>query len=179
MGADVGALDAAGGGRGGEAVLVGDLLVVAVEGVQADLVEGADVGPVVLGGDAMRVLGRVEEAHRGRVVARPLDVAAEIALVAGRQKSLPDHLGDARQHAAVGVAGVEGGPRRAVPVVDLAGVGSDEDAALTGALRDVAANATLGHPGAERARKAHRQRRAGGATLAGVAAITPPKASDP
>ena len=117
MGADVGAIDAARRRGRREAILVGDLAVAPVEGVQAQLLERADVGRVVLGGDPVRVLFGIEETRGAGVVARPLYVAPEVALVAGRQKAGAYHLGDPREQAPIAIARVEHGTLRGVPVV--------------------------------------------------------------
>ena len=113
VGADGGAIDAAGRRGGGEAILVGDLTVAAVEEVEAQFLERAHVGLVVFRGEAVRVLFRIEEAHRARVVARAFDVAAAVALVADREKAAAHGVRHLGEHARVFVAGVEDLARRA------------------------------------------------------------------
>ena len=114
---DIGALDGAAGGGGGEAILVGDLRVVAEEAVTPRRWKPATVARFVAGREAMRVFGRIEEPDGPRVVARPLDVAAEVALPAGAERAGADLVLGARPGSRGREAGVEDLARRAVPVV--------------------------------------------------------------
>jgi hypothetical protein len=79
---DVGALDGPPRRGRGIAILVGALIVGAEERVHADAPEVARILYLVCCREAMRVLVGIVEAHRLRVVARTLDVAAEVALPA-------------------------------------------------------------------------------------------------
>ena len=97
----------------------------------------------------MRVLERIVEADRARIVARPLDVAAEVALPCRRQEPLADGVGEADEKALILPAGVEHFPFRAVVVLGVAHVRLDEHAALCEALRHLERPAALRHARAD------------------------------
>ena len=90
---------------------------------------------LVIDREAVRVLGRIVEADGRRVVARPLDVTAEIALPAGRQDARADLVVTAGEEAAVVGAGVEHVAVRAAVVVEVADVRLEQHAALVEAFR--------------------------------------------
>ncbi len=101
LGRDVGALDAAPRGRRGIPILIGALVEGAEESGDGHLLEPATVSEVVGRREAVRVLVGVVEAHRARVVPRPLHVPAEIALPPGRQHARAELVIAADDEAAV------------------------------------------------------------------------------
>ncbi len=137
VGRNVGALDAASGRGRGKAVLIGPLLERPDEAGHADLLKAGDVDELVRAGEPVRILVRVIEADDVRIVARPFDVLAEVALQAGREQARSYLLVDARQEAAVLPTRIEDlAVFRPVPVVGRAAVRLEDDAAARQALRD-------------------------------------------
>src|SRR5688572_2859227 len=113
----VGTLDTAPDGGRREPILIRRLSVGAEEARQADAVDAANVFGFVCRRQPVRILLWVEETNRARVVARALDVAAEIALPAGADFASAQFLLHSEQETAVAEAGIEDGTVGAVPII--------------------------------------------------------------
>ena len=107
----------------------------------------------------MRILGRIVEADRRRVVARALDVAAEITLPSGGHRAGPELIVAADQEAAVVGARVEHVPAGAAVVVDVADVCLEQRAAFAEAFRCLEPATRLRCSGAERTDEPEAERR--------------------
>src|SRR5688572_5796313 len=126
----VGTLDSAPGGGRREPILIRRLSVGAEEARQADAVDATNVFRFVRRREPVRILFRVEEANRARVVARALDVAAKIALPAGADFAGAEFLLHSKQETAVAEAGIENGTVRAFPVIRFTTVRRENHATL-------------------------------------------------
>ena len=82
----------------------------------------------------MRVLERIVEAHGVRVVARPLDVAAEVAFKPDAELPGAGAAFTTNQEPAVFPAGIQDFAIRAVVVLRVAAVQREQHAALTETL---------------------------------------------
>ena len=98
----------------------------------------------------MRVFGRVEEANGARVVARALDVAAEVRLPTERESPPRKKVIEANESALVARPGVEDFALGARPVVEVPIVTLDEDAAVGEPLVQLERRALLRGAGPQR-----------------------------
>ena len=151
---NVGALDTPSGRRGGEPILIGALLVGAQEGGELHLPETGDIRNLVRRAEAVGVLERIVEAHRSRIVPRPLEVTPEVALPAGGEESLRHRVAEVDQEPLVFPAGVEDLAVWAVVVFGVAHVRLDEHAAARKPFRDLERCAAFRDAGADRAAEA-------------------------
>ena len=159
----VGALDAAARGRRRESILIRALVERAEKAGEGDLLEAAQVPEVVRGCEAVRILVRIVEPHRLRVVAGTLDIPAVVALPPRRQQAganlmiAPNHEPAVLPSRIEDVAVVF----RTAPVVRATRVTLDEDAALGKALGDLYRAASIRRAGSEHRVAADPQRTAG------------------
>ncbi len=102
--ADRRTLDPPGRARRGDAILNRRLLRPPAESGHMQTREPGGIPGLVGNGQAMRVVDRIEDADVARIVARPSDVAAEIALPAGRQDAAGEEIDGPAEDAVVRVA---------------------------------------------------------------------------
>src|SRR5690606_5191018 len=108
--------------------------------------------------EAMRVVGGGEEARAPRVVARALEVGAEIALPAERQIVRIEQVRRAREEAAVLPARVEDFTYGAVVILGIAEVRLREETRAGEASAELDAQTRLGYACANRRNRPRRRR---------------------
>src|SRR5688572_8516365 len=108
----------------------------------------------------MGILEGIIEAYRAGIVARPFDIATEIALPSRREKPARDRMGDVGEKATIFPPGVEHFAMGTVVILRIPDVRLNQHAATLDSLRDLHRAASFRHSCAKRRRDARAERAA-------------------